>query len=534
MTQYKTIERPSTATIGYPPLTNLSQLLTEHAQTQPERIAIGISDLSHVVNYQKLELLVNSAKTQLSLLGLNRSHTVALLADNCIEFVVALLAVTSFGARLAPLNPSLTVIDVQARLNALSAHALLIPKHLENQVDHSAFLSGTSALWTVNVEVSSSSAAVHIHDIANKTPAAEAGTSSSLIAGDDVALVMFTAGSTGAPKAVPWTHRNILESIRNIASWYDLSPADATLIVMPMFHGHGLVAGLLATLVSGGSVYLPTTGGFSAHLFWPDMVRVRATWFTAVPTIHRILVNRASQDYPGLSAPALRFIRSCSAPIDEDLATAMDKTFGAPVISAYGMTEATHQVSSNPLPMHGTNRISSVGLPTGVEMRIVAEDGNDLPVGGIGEVWVRGATVISGYLENPEANASSFSDGWFRSGDLGSMDTPGYLDLKGRIKEQINRGGEKIAPGDIDVALLSNPAVLEAVAFPEPHPIYGECVHAAVVLRSGSNASEQELEDYCRSKLSSFEVPERIHIVSSIPNTAKGAVDRRALSTQFR
>jgi acyl-CoA synthetase (AMP-forming)/AMP-acid ligase II len=203
------------------------------------------------------------------------------------------------------------------------------------------------------------------------------------------------------------------------------------------------------------------------------------------------------------------------------------------MISAYGMTETSHQVSSNPLPFHGANKPSSVGLPTGVEIRIVAEDGKDAATGGIGEIWVRGATVTPGYLNNLEANVKSFVDGWFRSGDLGSKDADGYLYLRGRIKEIINLGGEKISPGDIDAALLSNRKVLEAASFGEPDAIYGEIVQAAVILRPGMKATEGELRDYCRTKLSAFEVPVRIYIMDDFPRTAKGSTDRRALAVQF-
>jgi acyl-CoA synthetase (AMP-forming)/AMP-acid ligase II len=226
-------------------------------------------------------------------------------------------------------------------------------------------------------------------------------------------------------------------------------------------------------------------------------------------------------------------MRSCSAPLDDELAAAIPATFRAPLISAYGMTEASHQVSSNPLPVHGPDKPSSVGLPTGVEIRIVADDGRDVATGSVGEIVVRGATVTRGYLDNPEANSASFVDGWFRTGDLGSEDADGYLYVKGRIKEIINRGGEKISPGEIEAVLLSHPKVLEAASFGESDAFYGEKVQAAVILRPGIEATEGELRDYCRTKLSAFEVPERIHIVSNFPRTEKGSTDRRALAEQF-
>jgi len=516
------------------PLSNLSELLTRQVQEQPERTAVGTSDGETVISYSELNALVRSVMAQLSWLGLSRGATIALVSDNCVEFVIGFLAVVSAGARVAPLNPALTLSELNTRISKLSAHAVLAPKHLASKLEFAEGMAGSAARWIMSVEGSRGACEVRIADRNGQGPANGAAEETSApIDGEDVALLMFTAGTTSAPKVVPLTHRNVVASVQGISCGYDLSPQDATLIVMPLFHGHGLVAGLLATLASGGSAYLPSTGGFSAHLFWPDVVRLGVTWYTAVPTIHRILVNRASKEYPSSSPVRLRFIRSCSAPLDDELATAIRATFRVPVISAYGMTEASHQVSSNPLPVHGSNKPSSVGLPTGVEIRIVTENGKDAPTGSRGEIWVRGATVTAGYLSNPHANSASFVDGWFRSGDLGSVDADGYLYVRGRLKEVINRGGEKISPGEIEAVLLSNPKVLDAASFGESDAIYGEKVQAAVILRPGMEATEGELVDYCRTELSAFEVPERIYILTDFPRTAKGSTDRRALALQF-
>ena len=534
MIAFEGIVSLNTAKTAAPLLNNLSELLSRHVEERPERTAVGTSDGGIVISYCQLDALVRSAMAQLSTLGLSRGATIALVSDNSVEFVVGLLAVVSSGARVAPLNPALTSSELSRRLSELSAYAVLAPEHLASKLAFADAVAGSAARWIMSIKNSGGVYEVRIANRNGRSPSSGLGAeTNALINGDDVALLMFTAGTTSAPKVVPLTHRNIVASVHSICSGYDLSPQDATLIVMPLFHGHGLVAGLLATLASGGGAYLPSTGGFSAHLFWADVVRLGVTWFTAVPTIHRILLNRASQEYPGSSSVALRFIRSCSAPLDEELATAMMATFRVPLISAYGMTEASHQVSSNPLPVHGSNKPSSVGLPTGVEIRIVAEDGTDAPTGSIGEIWVRGATVTTGYLNNSRANTESFVDGWFRSGDLGSVDPDGYLFVRGRLKEIINRGGEKISPGDIEAILLSNPKVLEAASFGESDAIYGENVQAAVILRSGMEATERELRDYCRTKLSAFEVPEQIYIVADFPRTAKGSTDRRALALQF-
>jgi len=514
---------------------SLSELLTTHVRKQPERIAIATSDLRTVISYRQLDTLVRSAAAQLSSMGMSRGDTVALISDNSVDFVVGFLGIVFLGARVAPLNPALTSNEVSTRVSSLSAKAMLFPKHHAGQLENSKSAAGGGARWIISIEGSGSASTVSIANGDGRVAKPDANAKKNLpaIHRDEVAVVVFTAGSTSAPKAVPLTHANIVESIRGIASVYDLSPRDATLIVMPLFHGHGLIAGLLSTLASGGGAYLPSTGVFSAHLFWPDVARVGATWFTAVPTIHRILVNRAPQEYPRSSPVALRFIRSCSAPLDESLAMAISTAFGAPIIAAYGMTETSHQATSNPLPGHGPNKTPSVGLATGVELRIVGDDGRDAATGTIGEIWVRGATVTAGYLNDPNSNSASFVDGWFRSGDLGSRDANDYLFVKGRLKDIINRGGEKISPNDIDTILLSNPKVLEAASFGEPDSIYGEDVHAAVVLRPGTEVTESELQEYCRSMLSGFEVPERIHIVAGLPRTAKGSIDRRALAGQF-
>ena len=510
-----------------------SELLTRHVQQQPDRIAVGTSDLQTTITYRQLDTLVRSAMAQLSRMGLRRSNTVALLSDNSVDFVLGLLAIMFSGARVAPLNPALTSNELSTRLSQLSATGLLVTGHLANKPGFANSLPASLSYWIMDLEGSGSSAEVRIVDKQGRTPAPAATTDPNiLIEGDDIALLMFTGGTTGLPKLVPLTHHNIVASIENISSGYALSPSDATLLVMPLFHGHGLIGGLLSTLASGGSAYVPSTGAFSAHLFWPDVVRLGVTWYTAVPTIHRILLNRASHEYPKSSPVPLRFIRSCSAPLDEELAAATTATFGAPMISAYGMTETSHQLSSTPLPVNGINT-SSVGLATGLDIRIVDESGRDVPSGGLGEIWVRGARVTPGYLDNPEANSVSFVDGWFRSGDLGNKDEDGYIFVRGRLKEMINHGGEKISPPDIDVALLSHPKVLDAASFGEADTIYGENVEAAVILRPGMQATETELQDYCRTRLSAFEVPQRIHIVANFPRTAKGSTDRHALALQF-
>jgi acyl-CoA synthetase (AMP-forming)/AMP-acid ligase II len=350
---------------------------------------------------------------------------------------------------------------------------------------------------------------------------------------DDDALVLFTSGTTDRAKMVPLTNANIAASIRAICRSYELGPDDATVAVMPLFHGHGLFAVLLSSLASGGCVLLPERGRFSAHTFWDDMRDAAATWFTAVPTIHQILLQRSPGDYPGPQAVPLRFVRSCSAPLNMATAQAMERTFGAPVLSAYGMTETTHQATSQPLPLRGPAKQGSIGRATGVDVRIVDHDGLACPAGTVGEVWVHGPTVARGYLANKAGTAHNFADGWFRTGDLGVVDEDGYLFLAGRIKNIINRGGEKISPEHVESMLAECHGVAEVAVFAIPDATYGERVGAAVVVAEGESVAPEEILQDSRNRLAPFEVPDRLTVVAALPHTAKGALDRRAVEDQY-
>jgi len=268
---------------------------------------------------------------------------------------------------------------------------------------------------------------------------------------------------------VPLLHRNLAASVDNIVRHYQLTPDDVSLCIMPLFHVHGLIASALATLASGGTVVIPEK--FSPLGFWPIARDTKPTWFSASPTPHQMILMRGAEERPP-GTERLRFVRSCSAALAPALMGSMERRFGVPVLEAYGMTEASHQMSSNPLPP-GPRYPGSVGIGTGVRIAVLDDRGGEMATGATGQVGIRGANVIEGYENNPEANASSFINGWFLTGDQGTLDSAGYLRLLGRIKELINRGGEKIAPREIDEALELHPKVKEAVAFGVPHPTWG-------------------------------------------------------------
>jgi acyl-CoA synthetase (AMP-forming)/AMP-acid ligase II len=312
-----------------------------------------------------------------------------------------------------------------------------------------------------------------------------------------------------------------------VVETYQLVPGDVSLCVMPLFHVHGLVASVLATFASGGTVVVPSA--FNPFSFWRLVRAHGVTWYSAVPTIHQLLLARLGAERPD-GAEQLRFVRSCSAALSPEVMAQLESRLGVPVLEAYGMTEAAHQMASNPLPP-GKRIPGTVGLGTGVRIGILGPGGTELPAGQPGEVVIAGPNVIDGYEDNPAANADSFTAGWFRTGDQGMVDPDGYLRLTGRIKELINRGGEKIAPREIDDALLAHPAVAEAVAFGVPHPVWGEVVAAAVVLHAP--VAEAELLAWCRDRLAAFKCPDQLHVVEAIPRTATGKIQRLSVAARF-
>jgi len=473
-----------------------------------------------VVTYGSLRGQVEALAATLQTLGLGRGDRVAMALPNGIEIITAFLSITAAAATAAPLNPAYTAEEFRFYLEDIEAKALIVPPSGGEQA-RAVAPAGTLLIETslsppgrVRFEIAGSSASPRVQT--DPTP-------------DDVALFLHTSGTTSRPKGVPLSHTNLLASAANVVATYALTPADVSLCVMPLFHVHGLVASTLATLRSGGTIVVPPR--FSAGAFWPAVKTHRATWYTAVPTIHQVLLTRADQDQaPAPGTSGLRFIRSCSSALAPATMAGLEARFGCPVVEAYGMTEAAHQMASNPLPP-APRRPGSVGRGTGVQVAIMSDADTLLPAGSQGEVVIQGPNITRGYHNNPEANAAAFTNGWFRTGDQGILDADGYLTLVGRLKELINRGGEKISPREIDEALLTHPAVAEAVCFGVPDAKYGEEVAAAVVLRS--EASEAELAAHCRERLSAFKVPKTIYLVTQIPRTATGKIQRRVVAAAF-
>jgi len=486
------------------------------ARGDSNRPAITVPD-GPALTHARLRQLVEEGAAKLAELGVASGDRVAMALPNGPEAIVLFLA-AALGATACPLNPSYKEDEFRFYLGDTGARILLVPNG-EGQAARQALADGGVV---IEVEIDSRG---QLH-MESAQPGG-AGRTASKATTDDVALVLHTSGTTSRPKRVPLRHRNLAASVSHIIDHYQLTEDDVSLCVMPLFHVHGLVASALSALGAGGSVVTPRK--FTPLGFWALAREYQPTWFSASPTPHRMVLMRTSEDRPN-GSQRLRFVRSCSSALSPGQLAEMELRYGVPVLEAYGMTEASHQMSSNPLPPE-KRRPGSVGRGTGVEIATMADDGQLLPVGTPGEVVIRGANVIDGYEANPEANASSFTNGWFRTGDLGVLDGEGYLTLSGRLKELINRGGEKIAPLEVDGVLEAHPAVAEAVCFGVPHPTWGEEVAAAVVL--SSPIDQKALLAYCREHLAEFKVPSHLHIVDAIPRTVTGKVQRRFVAEAF-
>jgi acyl-CoA synthetase (AMP-forming)/AMP-acid ligase II len=498
------------------------------ASTPAEQTAIILPEQNIRITYGNLRNQVQALAEQLAAAGVGRGDRVATALTNGLPMIVSFLAAGVAGTA-APLNPAYKEDEFKFFLEDTGARVLLLPPDGADEARRAA-AAGRVPVITIDMD------AAGTVSLTGNGSASIAGERKPLTppAIDDVALVLHTSGSTGRPKRVPLKHRNLSISAGNVARSYNLGPDDVSLCVMPLFHVHGLVASTLATLATGGTVVVP--GKFSPLSFWRVARDHGVTWYSAVPTLHQLLLARAGDPSDPSRRPAgtekLRFIRSCSAALAPQVMHALETAFGAPVLEAYGMTEAAHQMASNPLPP-SERKPGSVGPGTEVQISIMDAQGNHLPTGERGEIVIKGPNVIQGYENNPDANATSFVDGWFRTGDQGFLDADGYLTLVARLKELINRGGEKISPREIDEVLLTHPAIAEAVCFGVPHGTWGEEVAAAVVLREAADATEADLLAFCKERLADFKRPKQIHITQSIPRTATGKIQRGVVAKAY-
>ena len=471
------------------------------------------------MTYGALADLIAETRAGLAGAGIGRSDKVAIVLPNGPEMASAFLAVGS-AATAAPLNPAYREDEFHFYMDDLKVKALIAQAGSAGPAVAAARRLG---LPVYPLEPGAQAGSFTLDT--GQEPAIAVTPQPS-----DVALVLHTSGSTSRPKIVPLTHANLLASAANIMRTLSLTPDDHCLNIMPLFHIHGLVAAILATLTAGGAV--TCTPGFNGLKFFGWIEETKPTWYTAVPTMHQAILSRAERNPATIAAHPLRFIRSSSASLPAPVFHELERVFACPVIEAYAMTENAHQMTSNRLPP-GQRKAGTVGAAAGPEVAIMSVDGQILGADQEGEIVTRGPNVTPGYENNPDANAEAFAHGWFHTGDQGIMDAGGYLRITGRLKEIINRGGEKVAPVEVDEVLQDHPAVHQAVTFAMPHDKLGEDVAAAVVLKEGAAATERELRDYAARRLTDFKVPRRIVIVAEIPKGATGKLQRIGLAAKL-
>jgi acyl-CoA synthetase (AMP-forming)/AMP-acid ligase II len=500
-------------------MTTLVHRIAPGGDEAPAVAAAGRPALTH----GGLRSLMQRTIERLNTLGIGRGDRVGMVLPNGPEMAAAFVSVAA-GATTAPLNPAYREEELSFYLADIGAKAILV---WSGEAGPAVAVAGKLGIAVLRLHADAAGGAggftiegPHISG-SIQGGAAEAG---------DIALLLHTSGTTSRPKLVPLSHANLAASAANIGATLALSADDRCLNVMPLFHIHGLIAAVLASLAAGGSVFC--TPGFNALSFFRWLDEARPTWYTAVPTMHQAILARAGRNAAAIAASPLRFIRSSSASLPPQVMAELETAFGCPVIESYGMTEAAHQMTSNPLPPL-PRKAGSVGRAAGPEVAIMADDGRLLPAGDSGEIVIRGANVTAGYENNPEANRSAFAHGWFHTGDQGTMDGEGYVRVTGRLKEIINRGGEKVSPLEVDDVLMDHPAIAQVVTFAMPHEKLGEEVAAAVVLREGASAAERDIRDFCAVRLADFKVPRRIVILDEIPKGATGKLQRIGLAAKL-
>jgi oxalate---CoA ligase len=484
-------------------------------RADPRRVAVAAADVADVT-YGDLVAIMASSQRILNGAGLGRGDKVAIVLPNGPHMAVAFIAVSA-TAVAAPLNPAFREDEFRSSMADLNVKAVLV-----EQAGTSPAIAAAKSLGIPLVEMA--------HDFSLHTALQGVAPSAGWVGHDEVALVLHTSGTTSRPKIVPLTQGNLVASANSIAKTLFLTEIDRCLNIMPLFHIHGLVAAVLATLASGGSVYCTT--GFNALKFYNQLDEAKPSWYTGVPTMHQIILSRADKNTAAIKANPLRFIRSSSASLPVSVFSQLEQAFGCPVIEAYAMTENAHQMTSNQLPP-GKRKPGIVGCAAGPEVAIMDATGKLLDIGEEGEIVTRGANVTKGYENNPAANAEGFAHGWFHTGDQGYMDEDGYLKITGRLKEIINRGGEKVAPAEVDEALLTHVAIFQAVTFAMPHEKLGEDVAAAVVLKQDHSVTERELQDFLNVRLAAFKVPRKIVFLDEIPKGATEKLQRVGLAQKL-
>ena len=501
-------------------------LFERQAALRPGVSALGAPGAGQST-FGDLRALIEGVRSVLSAKGVERTERVAVSLPTSAERLVVQAGVSTWCTAV-PLNPVLRAGEIDGILRRLGIRRIIAPAGAPGAESQATGIGGIERLYVEPVPGAQAGrarlAGCDLLDAPWKGGVPPAGP-----AEDDIALILQTSGTTGTAKFVPLTHANVTAGAVNIIDAMRLGPSDS-LLALSQFHHIAGISLSLAALHAGGSVYC--TPGFHAPDFFPWLEASDPTWMWVAPAMLHEIVARASLNGGGRPTTRLRLIRVGSAPLARKLKEEAEDLFRVPVLENYGMTEAAPQIASVPLAP-ARMKTGTVGIPVGIEVSIVGEDGKLLPRGSAGEIAVRGPSVMKGYLGGEDVNRESFTDGWFRTGDQGRLDEDGYLTLTGRIREIINRGGEKISPLEVDAVLLRHPSVSKAVTFPVEHPALGEEVAAAVVLRPGASGVEKDLQEFVARELSVAKVPRRIVFVPEIPSDDRGKVRRASLAAQL-
>jgi acyl-CoA synthetase (AMP-forming)/AMP-acid ligase II len=496
---------------------SIAEAIRVQAELRPEQPALFGSNF-RPLSYRKLQDRIGEIRVCLRQAGFGRDARIVVAIADSAQATLAIVAVAS-SAVAVPLDPKLTTAEVERCLNILRPNAVLVLRHSNPTARSVAQQRGVPIIeasfgqdgeFGLQLAVPKIDAALPLDDPDPETPA----------------FILHTSGTTADPNLVPFSHRNVMAVTNRLQTWFGLTPTDRCLNVSPVYYSHALTTTLLPPLLTGGSVAFPINASKVDLSEW--FGALQPTWYSAGPTLHLAVLENARLRPDARTMHSLRFISSAGAPLARDVHEGMQSVLGVPVLIHYGSSETAQLATNQPPP--GPSKLGTCGIPWPDTIVIVGEDGRRLPPGERGEVLAKGPTVMSGYLNAPDLNESAFLDGWFRTGDIGSLDEDGFLTLHGRRKELINRGSEKIAPLEIDQALMGHPDVEQAAACAVPHPRLGEDVAAAVVLRPGAKVTPIELREFLSQRLAVFKVPRRISVVDQLPKGITGKVQRKRLS----
>ncbi|MFI7000187.1 class I adenylate-forming enzyme family protein [Nocardia sp. NPDC050175] len=478
---------------------NLTTLPDRRADAMPT--APALADDTVTLDNAQFLAAVRRAAGALSAAGVVAGDVVAVMLPNTAGFVVSLFAAWRLGAAVTPINPSLTPIEAGYQIADADAKVLIA----EQRPD-----------FTAPVET-----IIPVADLGT----AEPGSPASVEVGDDaLALLIYTSGTTGRPKGVMLDHANLNAMCAMVIEAFALTAADRSLLILPLFHVNGIVAGTLSPLLAGGQATV--AGRFSVRTFFDRVEQSRATYFSAVPTIYTMLSDLPDEVRSDTSS--VRFAVCGAAPASVELLTKFENRYGIPIIEGYGLSEGSCASTINPL--YGPRKAGTVGIPLpGQRIRIAERDGTPVPDGAAGEVLVSGPNVMRGYLNRPDETARTIVDGWLHTGDVGRVDEDGYLVLVDRAKDMIIRGGENIYPKEIETVVYQLPEIAEAAVVGRAHAVYGEEPVLYVSLNTGAALDTEKIQAHVREALSKYKLPVAITILDDLPKNPVGKIDKPTL-----